>query len=142
MNSRDQGTAGDGGNAMRDVSGLIREASRQADATASLFRPVDVEAILDRATDRQKPSFHWVPRVAAAAAVLALAMTSLIVLVPKPMSSGPVPAYMTALVDSLYPENDYIRDELADIIGPVGSSAEGAFMDGVWDSVIVEIDAR
>lgn len=143
MNSREHGTtAGNGGNVMPDISALIRTASRQADATASRLPPVDVAAIMDRAADRHGSPFRWVPRFAAAAAVLALAMTSLLVLVPKPTPAGPVPAYMTALVDSLYPENDYIHDELADIMGPVESSAEGTFMAGVWDSVIVEIDAR
>ena len=121
------------------VTSLIRDANSDADATATALPPVDVDTILQQAAEPRPRFGHWIPRAAAAAAVLAVAVGALLIIRPYPLPEGPIPVHITSLVDSLYPETDYVHDELADLLWPRGAESADGYLDDVWDTVITDI---
>ncbi|MBU8912911.1 MAG: hypothetical protein KOO61_02740, partial [Spirochaetales bacterium] len=123
------------------VTSLIRDAGSEADATAAALPPVNVNTILQGAaephrTPQTRELRTWIPRAAAVAAVLAVAIGTLLVIRPHPLPEGPIPVHITSLVDSLYPESDYVHDELADVLWPREPEGASEYLDGVWDTVI------
>ncbi len=126
------------------VTSLMRDAASDAETTAAALPPVDVDAILQGAAEpRRTPQSRilrtWVPRTAAAAAVLAVAVGTLLLVRPHPLPEGPIPLHITLLVDSLYPETDYVHDELADVLWPREPEGANEYLDDVWDAVITDI---
>ncbi len=126
------------------VTSLIRDASRDADATAAALPPVNVNAIIEQAAEPRRTTQSrilrtWVPRAAAAAAVLTAAVGTLLLVRPHPLPEGPIPLHITLLVDSLYPETDYVHDELADVLWPREPEDANGYLDDVWDAVISDI---
>jgi len=116
---------------------MLELARRAGEAERRLEAP-DIESILSRATDGpHRP--HWVIRASAAAAALVAALGALqLARSPEPQV-GPVPVHITALVESLYPDQDYIEDELLDMLaGPVG---QDPYMEDVWSSVITDMES-
>ncbi len=126
------------------VTSLIRDAGRDADATAAALPPVDIDAILQGAAEPRRTLQSrilrtWVPRAAAAAAVLTAAVGTLLLVRPEALPEGPIPLHITLLVDSLYPESDYVYDELADVLWPREPEGASEYLDDVWDAVISDI---
>ena len=126
------------------VTSLMRDVNRDAEITAAALPPVDVDAILEGAIEPRRPPKStilrtWIPRAATAAAVLAAAFGTLLFLRPQPLPEGPIPIYITSLVDSLYPETDYVHDELADLLWPQAPEGASGYLDDVWDAVISDI---
>ena len=141
--------------AQSGISALLRETSEEAARITAKLPAVDIQSILHGATgpegragagrtvvaigDRSRLR-AWVPRVAAAAATLAVVAGALLVLRPAPLPDGEIPEHLVALVDSLYPESNYIQDQLADIMWPRRDANDDAYLDEVWDTVISDID--
>ena len=126
------------------VTSLIRDAGRDADATAAALPPVNVDAIIEQAAEPRRTWQSrilrtWVPRAAAAAAVLTAAIGTLLLVRPHPLPEGPIPLHITLLVDSLYPESDYVHDELADVLWPREPEGASEYLDDVWGAVISDI---
>lgn len=133
------------------VTEMLRMLHDDADRISSEMPEVDAESILTRAeSDAREPSAgrrpiggSWIVRSAAAAAVLAAAVGILLIAIPGPLPSGPVPEHLTTLVDSLYPDpaSDYVHDEIGAMLWQPGED-DGAYLDDVWDSVITDIQSR
>jgi hypothetical protein len=143
------GEHSDGGDDRNPVTELIRETVAFSERSATALPPVDVAAILEGTTGqrRKHPTAAlvatrfrtWVPRAAAAAAALAVAATTLFLLRPGSLPETQIPPYLTALVDSLYPESDYVQDEMASVLWPDRTEDADGYLDEVWESVISEI---
>lgn len=126
------------------VKALIQDVASGSQREAVRLPPPDVQSILDEANAPRSLAHRWVPRVAAAAAVLA-AVVGILSLIqplspsPHAISEGPVPEHLTALVDSLYSNNDYVVAELAPMLGSSVAEPSSSYMDEVWSSVVREI---
>jgi hypothetical protein len=133
------------------VTALIRETTTSVARRASALAAVDVDGILRRANEPRRSGrvsttgdtalraarFRtWVPRVAAAAATLAVVAGTLLIVRPNPLPEGITPPHLIAFVDSLYPESDYVHDQLADVLWPATPEGSGGYLDDVWDTVI------
>jgi hypothetical protein len=136
-----------------NVTALLTEAARNASRVAEQMPPPNTDALLraagepqrSRKTAARREPHAWVPRIAAAAAVLAAAVGVLVLVQLRPVatsvSTGPVPDHLTALVDSLYDDGDYVVDQLAAALEPLTAPMNDSYMGDVWDTVASEVDA-
>lgn len=126
----------------RLVTLLVREAAAAAEGPASRMPPPDTDTII-RASCRPVDMFRtWAPRVAAAAAVLAVAVGALVIVQPRRTTVGSVPEHLTTFVNSLYPGGDYVMDNLAPVMRAYSNRTGSDYMAGIWQLVLTEIDGR
>ena len=128
-----------------EVTAAIRRAAVDAEATAAGLPPIDTEAIVRTALEPRVTIRQWVVRSSAAAAALAAAIGVLLVLkagtpASTPLLTDPIPSHIVAMVDSLYPQSDYVHDELASFLWTWDPGAGEEYLDGVWGSVISDIN--
>lgn len=113
---------------------------------------VDTDRVVSLAREKRLVSARAGRRLVAAlatAAAAAIIAVSTTLISGRALTSDPVPEYLIVLVDSLYPQTDYVVDEISPFLsgqtiagasradGGFGALSEGSnFLDSVWDQVI------
>ena len=120
----------------RDALRTLRD---EAERLAATIPVVPTREIIARAQVPAGPRFALWSRIAVAAAAVFVAAISLMLINPAPSSPVETPAYLSSLVDSLYPDGDYMLDQVAPLLG---SAAPNDYLSDVWGDVVSEIQAQ